>query len=95
MPAPAETGRFHVGDVVRVRREPTEPTINPRTPHYARGQVGRVIRAYGVVPNPQDHHQPYQPLYTLEIEAAQIWGAQASHVIVAEIHDEWLDLVAS
>jgi len=91
IPAPTEAGRFRVGDVVRVRHAPTEPTINPRTPTYALGHVGTVIKSYGVVVNPQDHHKPYQQLYTLRFEASEIWGSKASHVIVAELHDEWLD----
>lgn len=93
MTALVETGRFKVGDVVRVRTSPTFPTVNPRTPPYALGHVGKVIKAYGVIVNPQDHHQPYEPLYTLEFDAAQIWGPKASHVVVAEVHDEWLELV--
>ena len=88
-----DTGRFKVGDVVRVRTTPTFLTVNPRTPPYALGHVGTVIKAYGVIANPQDHHQPYEPLYTLEIDASQIWGPHASHVVVAEVHDEWLDLL--
>jgi hypothetical protein len=53
--------------------------------------VATVIKTYGIVTNPQDHHLPYKPLYTLQFEASEIWGPKASHVVVAEVHDEWLD----
>jgi hypothetical protein len=43
------------------------------------------------VENPQDHPLPYEALYTLRFDASEIWGPQASHVVVAEVHDEWLD----
>ena len=92
MPEIADRGRFAIGDVVRVRMSPTTPTINPRTPPYALGHVGTVMKTYGSVVNPQDHHLPYSPLYTLRFEASQIWVPKASHVVVAEVHDEWLDL---
>ena len=91
MVATAQAGRFAVDDVVRVRMSPTTPSINPRTPPYARGHVGTVIRTYGIVANPQDHHLPYEPLYTVRFDASEIWGPQATHVVVAEVHDEWLD----
>ena len=87
----SDAGRFVVGDLVRVRMNPITPTINPRTPPYSLGHVATVIKTYGIVTNPQDHHLPYKPLYTLQFEASEIWGPKASHVVVAEVHDEWLD----
>ncbi|MEK9736647.1 MAG: SH3-like domain-containing protein [Candidatus Nanopelagicales bacterium] len=48
------TGRFAVGDRVRVRRTAEPETINPRTPSYAKGVTGTIIAAYGVVANPLD-----------------------------------------
>jgi len=87
----AEIGRFTVGDLVRVRTSPITPTINPRTPTYALGHVGTVIKSYGIIVNPQDHHLPYKALYTLSFKASEIWGPKATHVVVAEVHDEWLD----
>lgn len=84
------TGRFAVGDRVRVRRTADPETINPRTPSYAKGVVGTIIATYGVVANPLDHHQPYLPLYTLRFQGSDI-TSDASHVVIAEIHEEWLE----
>jgi hypothetical protein len=53
--------------------------------------VGTVIKSYGIIVNPQDHHLPYKPLYTLSFKASEIWGPKATHVVVAEVHDEWLE----
>ncbi len=85
------TGRFAVGDRVRVRRTADPETINPRTPSYAKGVAGTIIATYGVVANPLDHHQPYLPLYTLRFQGSDITSGDASHVVIAEIHEEWLE----
>lgn len=85
------TGRFSVGDRVRVRHEADPRTINPRTPPYAKGLTATVIATYGIVPNPQDHHAPYAPLYTLRFQGRDIADDSSNHVVIAEVHEEWLD----
>jgi hypothetical protein len=85
------TGRFAVGDRVRVRRTAEPETINPRTPSYAKGVAGTIIATYGVIANPLDHHQPYLPLYTLRFQGSDFASRDASHVVIAEIHEEWLE----
>jgi hypothetical protein len=84
-------GRFRVGDQVRVRATPTEPTDNPRTPDYAIGHVGEVRAVHGVIDNPRDHHRAYPPMYSIVFDGAVLFGAGATHAVVAEVHDEWLD----
>lgn len=84
-------GRFRVGDRVRVRTSASHPTINPRTPLYARGHEGVVVAAYGIIDNPLDHHLPYEPLYTLRFDGRELLGDHARHEVVAELHEEWLE----
>lgn len=85
------TGRFAVGERVRVRSEADPPTVNPRTPAYAKGLTATVIAAYGVVANPLDHHAPYPPLYTVRFHGRDVSEGTSDHVVIAEIHEEWLD----
>ena len=82
---------FAVGDRVLVRTSPRFATNNPRTPSYAKGKTGKVIAAYGRIHNPLDHHTAYEPLYTLAFEGSEIFGGRASHQVIAEFHEEWLD----
>jgi hypothetical protein len=83
---------FNVGDRVVVRMSPRFPTNNPRTPTYAKGRQARVIATYGRVDNPLDHHAAYEPLYTVQFDGCEVFGSQAGHVIIAELHEEWLEL---
>lgn len=85
------TNRFAAGDRVRVRLEADPPSVNPRTPPYARGLTATVIAAHGIVPNPLDHHSPYPPLYTLRFQGRDISGETSDHIVIAEVHEEWLE----
>lgn len=80
---------FQVGEQVRVREQVT--VGNPRTPRYLRGQVGRVVRSWGIVVNPLDHHQPYPPLYSVVFPLARDRGGRDE--VVADLHAEWLEPV--
>jgi|DEB0MinimDraft_6_1074348.scaffolds.fasta_scaffold43081_2 hypothetical protein len=82
---------FNVGDRVVVRTTPRFPTVNPRTPEYAKGHRATVVATYGRVENPLDHHAAYEPLYTVVFEGREVFGSRASHEVVAEMHEEWLD----
>ncbi len=84
-------GRFRVGDRVTVRSEPTGPTENPRTPDYTIGRTGEILAVHGVIDNPRDHHRPYPPMYSIRFAGSELFGPQAQHAVVAEVHEEWLD----
>jgi hypothetical protein len=86
-----EGGRFGVGDRVTVRATPTGPTENPRTPPYAVGRSGTVLAVHGVVLNPMDHHRAYAPMYSGRFDGRDLFGPAATHTVVAEVHDEFLD----
>jgi hypothetical protein len=77
-------GGFTRGDSVRVLTDRAEG--NPRTPGYARGRTGVVIREYGIVENPLDHRTPYPPMYSVQFDLDRP-GDQ----IVAELHEDWLE----
>ena len=86
-----DVGRFRIGDRVTVRTEPSEETQNPRTPSYTLGRTGVVIAAHGVVINPIDHRLAYPPMYSVRFEGSELFGPEATHTVVSEIHEEWLD----
>jgi hypothetical protein len=86
-----DLGRFRAGDRVKVRSGPTHATDNPRTPAYTVGATGTVIGVHGVVINPMDHHLAYPPMYSVRFEAREMFGTSATHAIIAEVHEEWLD----
>jgi hypothetical protein len=84
-------GRFRMGDRVTVRSTPSEPTDNPRTPSYAIGHTGTVVAAHGVILNPIDHRSVYAPMYSIRFAGSDLFGPRATHTVVSEIHEEWLD----
>lgn len=83
--------QFTVGDCVRVRHSPLVDSKNPRTPYYARGHIGVIVREHGVIVNPLDHHLPYPPMYTVKFDGRELWGEKATHHVFAEFHEEWLE----
>jgi hypothetical protein len=80
-----EFATFGVGDRVCVHRD--VPTGNPRTPRYVRGSCGVVIRAYGVLDNPQDHRDPYPPLYTVLFDVSDAVRDE----VAVDLHADWLE----
>lgn len=86
-----DVGRFRIGDRVTVRSTPTEVTDNPRTPPYSVGHTGTVIAVHGVIVNPIDHHLAYPPMYSVRFAASDLFGAGATHTVISEVHEEWLD----
>jgi nitrile hydratase len=70
---------FSIGDAVRVRNE--HPLGHTRCPGYVRGHVGRVVRYDG--PCNFDEVEAHtsgkrlEPLYSIEFDAAELWGATA------------------
>jgi hypothetical protein len=82
--------RFSVGDRVRVL--PRVEGGNPRTPAYAKGHAGVITACHGVIVNPLDHHQPYPPLYSVTFRVADLPGpAGGPDLVVADLHEEWLE----
>lgn len=86
-----DAGRFRIGDRVTVRTVPATPTDNPRTPSYAIGRTGTVVAVHGVVDNPIDHRLVYPPMYSVRFAARDLFGPGADHMVVSEVHEEWLD----
>jgi nitrile hydratase subunit beta len=72
----ASPARFQIGDRVRARQ--INPETHTRLPRYCRGKEGRITRVHGVHSFPDTHaiglgEQP-QWLYTVEFDAAELWG---------------------
>jgi hypothetical protein len=45
------------------------------------------VRCHGVVDNPQDHHEPYPPLYSVVFPLP---GGSPQDELLADLHEEWL-----
>ena len=82
-PAPGPA-RFAVGQRVRTRND--HPAGHTRLPRYVRGRTGTVTLQHGAHVFPDRHAQRTaggafdespQWLYTVEFDAAELWGAQA------------------
>ncbi|HJQ76292.1 MAG TPA: SH3-like domain-containing protein [Acidimicrobiia bacterium] len=85
------TERFRTGDRVRVLEERIGG--NPRTPRYVKGKVGTITQRHGVIVNPLDHHDPYPPLYSVVFRVEDLGGPTGRDLVVADLHDEWLEPV--
>ena len=91
--------KFKAGDRVRVRAEDRPGHI--RTPWYIRGKTGRIQRAYGEFPNPEQlaygrDGLPKKTLYLVAFDQAEVWGsAQGSKdKLYVDIYEHWLDPAA-
>lgn len=90
--------RFAAGQSVRVRDAKPERVarMHLRTPHYARGRVGRIVRALGTFPNPEDiaFNRPAEPrvLYHVLFDQPPVWGeGQAGDTLLIELFEHWLE----
>lgn len=90
--------RFAPGAPVRVRDDWPEARgpAHIRTPHYVRGARGRVVRALGAYPNPEDlaFARPAAriPLYHVAFDPAAIWPeARRDDELLVEIYEHWLE----
>jgi nitrile hydratase subunit beta len=91
------TGRYAVGDRVRVSRREAEGHC--RTPYYLRGKRGVITRHCGDFGNPEAlaYHRPglpLLPLYQVEFPFDEVWGAQHCEDrvrIAADIYGHWLE----
>jgi nitrile hydratase len=84
-----ETGRFAVGDRVRVLTE--NPAGNPRTPRYIRGQTGVVAQVQGIIDNPIDHRGNYPPLYSVRFDVRAVFGGTSRDTLSVDLHEDWLE----
>jgi hypothetical protein len=80
--------KFSVGDPVVVAAE--NPTGNPRTPRYIRGKGGVIGAVHGVLENPKDHRDLYQPLYTVRFALSEISSCSGQDSVWVDVHEEWL-----
>ena len=86
------------GAMVRVKDDwpETSGPCHIRTPHYLRGHVGRVVRALGAFPNPEDlafaRPAARRALYHVLFPQPALWpdGRPGDEVMV-EIFEHWLE----
>ncbi len=86
---------FHLGQAVRVRAG--HPPGHVRTPHYCRGQPGRIVECLGPYPNPEHlayRHTGHAPvvLYRVRFRNADLWpeGCRHADETDIEIFEHWL-----
>jgi hypothetical protein len=89
---------FVAGETVRVKDEWPEASgpVHIRTPHYARGVIGQVVRHLGDFPNPEDlafaRPAERRPLYHVRFRKGEIWPeAKADDELLIEIFGHWLE----
>ena len=90
--------RFRNGDQVRVRADWPEAfaRCHIRTPSYARGHVGEVIRCFGAYKNPEDlafgRPASLNNLYHVAFRRQTLWPDEASgnDVLLIELYEHWL-----
>lgn len=88
--------RYGPADEVRVRSD--ERPGHHRIPGYCRGAVGNVVAVIGTQPLPDDvvAHRPQprtQPVYTVRLEAADLFGA-GDHTVLVDLWEDYLEAVA-
>ena len=87
---------FAAGDEVLVRDDWPEirGPAHIRTPHYVRGRRGRVVRALGAFPNPEDlafaRPAAVLPLYHVSFSMPELWPEGAGDEVLVEIFEPWL-----
>ena len=86
------------GTQVRVRDDwpETRGPCHLRTPHYLRGRDGRVVRALGRFPNPEDlafaRPAPLRTLYHVAFPQQPLWNdGRPGDEVVVEIYEHWLE----
>ncbi len=88
---------FAAGDEVLVRNDwpETRGPAHIRTPHYVRGRRGRVVRALGGFPNPEDlafaRPAATLPLYHVSFPLRELWPEGGGDEVVVELYEPWLE----
>lgn len=90
--------KFSPGARVRVKAARPERAvrIHLRTPHYARGRSGTVLRALGAFANPESlaFNRPAEQrvLYHVLFEQSPVWNeGEAGDELLIEIFEHWLE----
>lgn len=94
------TGRFAVGDAVRVLD--AYPPGHIRTPYYIRGKSGVVADMVGAFGNPEDLARggtglPKEPVYRVRFRQTDAWadyGEDQRDTVDIEIFEHWLEPAA-
>ena len=90
-----EAPRFNTGQTVRTRN--IHPKGHTRLPRYARGKQGVIERVHGahVFPDSNAHFlgEAPQHLYSVRIEARELWGEAAGNreAVYLDLWDNYLD----
>lgn len=89
---------FAAGALVRVKDEwpETKGPCHIRTPHYVRGEQGRVVRRLGEFANPEDlafaRPAPKRALYHVAFDQPAIWHeGRPGDSLLVEIFEHWLE----
>lgn len=91
------TGRFTVGETVRVRV--AYPPGHVRTPYFARGKTGVVDAIAGTYRNPENlaygrYDDPALPLYRVRFRQQDLWadyGGPSADTAIIDIYENWLE----
>ena len=87
-------------DGARVRVKALFPPGHCRTPHYARGRTGTVLRLVDRQPNPEQlaygrDGLPRLPVYRVRFAHAELWPdtpAGPADAVVVDLFEPWLEL---
>jgi nitrile hydratase len=94
-PTPASVPRFAVGDAVIARN--IHPVGHTRLPRYVRGKRGviRLIHGLETFPDSNAHGrgEHSQPVYNVEFDGRELWGAAAepNHVVSIDLWETYLE----
>lgn len=66
-----------------------------RTPHYVRGRKGRIVKDFGVFPNPEDlafaRPAALKRLYHVSFSMSELWpGGSPNDELAVELYEHWL-----
>jgi nitrile hydratase subunit beta len=90
---PAGSGRYAVGDRVRVRR--MRPAGHTRCPRYVRGATGVVeaVRGNDALPDIGPYKGPVQPVYAVAFESEALFGPseEGRWTVVADLFEDYLE----
>lgn len=87
--------RYQTGD--RVRAVNRHPVAHTRSPRYARGRHGVIIRHCAVEPLPElaaENICAPQHVYCVRFEAAELWGTAARDALYLELWEQYLEPVS-
>jgi nitrile hydratase len=84
--------RYQAGDHVRAANR--HPTAHTRSPRYARGRRGVIVRHCGAEPLPElaaENICAPQHVYCVRFEAAELWGTATRDAVYLELWEEYLE----